>query len=32
MKKLNMGCGIDYKEGFMNLDFHSHVKIDVEHI
>jgi len=31
MKKLNMGCGIDYKEGFVNLDFHSHVKIDVQH-
>ena len=31
MRKLNLGCGIDYKEGFVNVDFHSHIKIDVEH-
>ena len=31
MKKLNLGCGIDYKEGFVNVDFHSHIHIDVEH-
>jgi len=31
MKKLNLGCGIDYKEGFVNVDFHSHIKVDVEH-
>ena len=31
MKKLNLGCGIDYREGFVNVDFHSHIKIDVQH-
>lgn len=31
MKKLNLGCGIDYKEGYVNVDFHSHIHIDVEH-
>ncbi|MCB9468880.1 MAG: methyltransferase domain-containing protein [Candidatus Obscuribacterales bacterium] len=31
MKRLNLGCGIDYKEGFVNLDFHSHLDIDVQH-
>jgi SAM-dependent methyltransferase len=31
MKKLNLGCGIDYKEGFVNVDFHSHIQIDVQH-
>ncbi len=28
MKKLNLGCGIDYKEGFINVDFHDHIKVD----
>jgi|SRR6185312_3673271 len=31
MKKLNLGCGIEYKEGFTNVDFHSHIQIDVQH-
>jgi SAM-dependent methyltransferase len=31
MKKLNLGCGIDYKEGYVNLDFNSHINIDVAH-
>ena len=31
MKKLNLGCGIDYQEGFINVDFHSHINIDVVH-
>ncbi len=31
MKKLNLGCGIDYKEGYVNVDFHSHINIDVRH-
>lgn len=31
MKKLNLGCGIDYKEGYVNVDFHSHINIDVQH-
>ena len=30
-KKLNLGCGIDYREGFVNADFHSHLKVDVEY-
>ena len=28
MKNLNLGCGIDYKEGFINVDFHDHTKVD----
>ncbi len=31
MKKLNLGCGEDFKEGWVNVDFHSHVDIDVQH-
>ena len=31
MKKLNLGCGEDYKEGYVNIDFHSHIKIDKVH-
>ncbi len=29
--KLNLGCGEDKKEGYVNLDFHDHVKPDVVH-
>lgn len=28
MIKINLGCGIDYKEGFINVDFHDHSKVD----
>jgi len=31
MKKLNLGSGVDYKEGFINIDFHSHIDVDVIH-
>lgn len=31
MKKLNLGCGEDIKEGYVNVDFHSHVNPDVVH-
>jgi|SRR3989344_188865 len=31
LKKLNLGCGEDKKEGYVNVDFHSHVKPDVVH-
>jgi predicted SAM-dependent methyltransferase len=27
--KLNIGCGTDYKEGFINLDYNKEVKADV---
>ncbi len=30
-RKLNLGCGEDFKEGYVNVDFHSHVSIDVQH-
>lgn len=30
-KKLNLGCGIDYRKDFVNADFHSHLKTDVEY-
>lgn len=30
-KKLNLGCGEDKKEGYVNLDFHAHVKPNVVH-
>ncbi len=30
-RKLNLGCGEDFKDGFVNVDFHSHVRIDVQH-
>jgi SAM-dependent methyltransferase len=30
-RKLNLGCGEDYKEGYVNVDFHGHVNIDVQH-
>lgn len=31
MKKLNLGCDSDYKEGWVNLDFHKSLKCDVLH-
>mgnify|MGYP001601928825 CR=1 FL=1 len=31
MKKLNVGCGEDYKEGWINLDHRKNVKVDVRH-
>ena len=29
MEKLNVGCGTDYKEGWVNLDFNKKFKHDV---
>jgi len=29
MKKLNLGCGMDYREGWVNLDSNPEVKADV---
>ncbi len=29
--KLNVGCGDDYKKGFINLDFNKEVKADIYH-
>lgn len=29
MKKLNVGCGTDYREGWVNLDFNKKFKTDV---
>ncbi len=31
MKKLNIGCGEDLREGYVNLDFFKHKGIDVVH-
>ena len=31
VKKLNCGCGNDYKEGWTNLDFNSKHKCDINH-
>jgi ubiquinone/menaquinone biosynthesis C-methylase UbiE len=31
LKKLNLGCDFDYKEGWTNLDFHKNLKCDVVH-
>lgn len=31
MKKLNLGCGRDYREGWINLDFNKEVKADIYH-
>ncbi len=31
MKKLNFGCGQDYKEGYVNFDWDPLVKVDVSH-
>ena len=29
--KLNLGCGLDYREGWVNLDFNKGVKADIYH-
>jgi SAM-dependent methyltransferase len=31
LKKLNLGCGRDYREGFVNIDISKEVKADVYH-
>ncbi len=31
MKKLNLGCGPDYKKGWVNLDYNSGYKADINH-
>ena len=31
MKRLHLGCGLEYKEGWINLDFNEKLKIDVSH-
>ena len=31
MKRLNAGCGNNYKEGYVNLDILDNVKKDVKH-
>lgn len=31
MIKLNLGCGLDYKNGWINVDFNKEVKADVYH-
>jgi SAM-dependent methyltransferase len=31
MKKLNAGCGNDYREGWVNMDFSKEVKADIYH-
>jgi len=31
VKKLNLGCGESYKQGYVNVDFHEHVKQDIVH-
>jgi len=31
MSKLNLGCGENKKDGYINLDFHYHVNPDVAH-
>lgn len=31
MKKLQIGCGLDYKDGWVNLDFNKEIKADVYH-
>ncbi len=31
VKKLNFGCGKDYKEGFVNIDWDPLAKVDVSH-
>jgi len=29
MKKLNLGCGLNYKEGWINLDFDRNIRADI---
>jgi ubiquinone/menaquinone biosynthesis C-methylase UbiE len=31
LKKLNLGCDRDYREGWTNLDFHTNLKCDIVH-
>lgn len=31
MKKLNLGCGNDYKEGWINVDLGDNIKKDIKH-
>ncbi|MDP1728804.1 MAG: methyltransferase domain-containing protein [archaeon] len=31
IKRLNLGCGKDYKAGFVNLDYNSQYKLDISH-
>jgi predicted SAM-dependent methyltransferase len=31
MEKINLGCGDDYKEGWINVDFRGNIKTDIEH-
>ena len=30
-KKLNIGCGEDYREGWINLDIRDNIKTDIKH-
>ena len=30
LNKLNLGCGGDYKKGWVNLDYRSNIKTDVK--
>lgn len=31
MKKLNLGCGFDYRPGWVNLDSNDSIKADIHH-
>lgn len=31
MKKLNIGCGAEYKEGWVNMDWNENIKTDILH-
>ena len=31
MKKLNLGCGEEYKKGWINLDYRDNIKKDIKH-